>query len=463
MAPWTLLVGRLRSLFERDTKGEAIFPLAVLSALYFFDEFDTAAFATLAPDIQRSFDLTDEKFIGLVIINASLVVLLAVPVGYLADRVNRVHLVVISGILAGSFSLVTGLVSSVALLTFARFGNGVGVLANIPIHNSLLSDYYTPDSRPTVFANHTNALYLGAIFGPAVAGVAGAAFGWRAAFFICFIPIIITTVIATRLVEPARGSTDRPDGLLPMGGPPPGFRAACKTLWGVHTLRRTFWASIFLGAGLLPLAAYLPLFFEREYGLGPFERGVIGAANAAVTFVGVQRGGRLTPAWFAKGMQVPMQRTGLVLAAVGPGLLLIVASPWLAGSVAFSLLTSYFVGYLFAPLAAVQALVSPARERSLSFSLGAVFLVAGVILFFITGLGGVSDAHGLRWALAVLAPFWIIGGAIAASAGQFVERDVQLAFAAASGPPPDASPEPPAGPDASTDLPPDRAAEPTPD
>ena len=139
MALRTALVGRLRSLFERDTKGEAIFPLGVLSALYFFDEFDTAAFATLAPDIQRSFDLTDEKFIGLVIINASLVVLLAVPVGYLADRVNRVHLVVISGILAGSFSLVTGLVSSVALLTVARFGNGVGVLANIPIHNSLLS------------------------------------------------------------------------------------------------------------------------------------------------------------------------------------------------------------------------------------------------------------------------------------------------------------------------------------
>jgi hypothetical protein len=49
----------------------------VLTALYFFDEFDTAAFATLAPDIKRSFDLTDEKFIGLVIVNVSLIVLLA--------------------------------------------------------------------------------------------------------------------------------------------------------------------------------------------------------------------------------------------------------------------------------------------------------------------------------------------------------------------------------------------------
>ncbi len=35
----------LRRKFESDAKGEAVFPLLVLSALFFFDEFDTAAFA----------------------------------------------------------------------------------------------------------------------------------------------------------------------------------------------------------------------------------------------------------------------------------------------------------------------------------------------------------------------------------------------------------------------------------
>jgi branched-chain amino acid transport system ATP-binding protein len=418
----------LRNRFQSDTKGEIVFPLAVLTALYFFDEFDTSAFATLAPDIKRSFGLTDEKFIGLVIINVSLIVLLAVPVGYLADRVSRAKLVVLSGILAGSFSLVTGLATSVAMLTLARFGNGVGVLANIPIHNSLLADYYTPDARPTVYANHTNAMYIGAIIGPALAGVSGAVFGWRAAFFILFIPIAITTVVATRLVEPVRGATDRPGQPTPETLPPPKFRHAVRTLWGIRTLRRTMFASVFLGAGLIPLAAYLPLFLEREFGLGPFARGLVGALNAAGTFVGVQQGGRLTPQWFAKGMQVPMQRVGLVLAAVGPGLLLTAISPWLALTVVVGVATSYLLGFFFAPLAAVQALVSPARERSLSFSLGAIFLVAGVILFFVTGLGAISDNHGVRWAFVALAPFWVVGGAMAASAGKFVEADVQTAF-----------------------------------
>jgi branched-chain amino acid transport system ATP-binding protein len=424
-----LLLRLLRSKFLSDTKGEAIFPLSVLTALYFFDEFDTAAFLTLAPDIKRSFGLTDERFIGLVIANVSLVVLLAVPVGYLADRVSRVKLVVLSGVLAGSFSLATGLSTSVLFLTFARFGNGVGLLANVPIHNSLLADYYTPPARPTVFANHTNAMYLGAIFGPAVAGIAGTLLGWRAAFFFLFVPIAITTVVAIRLVEPARGGTDKPGDPSPETQAPPKFREAVRTLWAIRTLRRTMLASVFLGAGLIPLIGYLSLFFEREFGVGAFGRGLIGAANAACTFVGVHQGGRLTPGWFAKGMHVPMRRVGLAVSVVGPGLLLTAASPWLALTVGIGLVTNYLLGFLFAPLAAVQALVSPARERSLSFSLGAIFLVLGVILFFAMGLGSISDNYGIRWAFVALAPFWVLGGITAASAGKFVERDVQAAFA----------------------------------
>jgi MFS family permease len=423
------LLDPLRRWFERDTKGEAIFPLAVLTALYFFDEFDTSAFGTLAPDIKRSFGLTDEKFIGLIIINVSLIVLLAVPVGYLGDRVNRATLVVISGVLAGAFSLVTGLATTVGLLAVARLGNGVGVLANIPIHNALLADYYTPAARPTVFANHSNAVFLGAVAGPAVAGAAGALFGWRAAFFVLFVPIIITTIVATRLVEPARGATDEvTSGSAVVTGPPPRFREAVRTLWKIKTLRRVLWASMFVGAGLLPLAGYLPLFLERVYHLGPFPRGVIGAANAAFTFVGVQQGGKLTPKWFGQGMGVPMEKAGLAIAAVGPGLLVLAASPWLALCVIAGFAFNYAVGYFFAPFAAVQALVSPARERSLAFSLGAIFLVLGVIVFFAVGLGSISDNHGIRWAIAILAPFWVAGGLLARTSGRFVAEDTQHAL-----------------------------------
>ena len=421
-------LGLLRAKFLRDTKGEMVFPLTLLTAIYFFDEFDTAAFSTLAPDIKNSFHLTDNAYLLVVGANVSVIVLLAVPVGYWADRVSRVRLVIISGVLAGFFSLATGLATSFAMLTAFRFGNGLGVLANVPVHNSLIADYYTPDARPTSFATHTNAVYIANILGPAIAGIAGATLGWRAAFFILFVPILITTVIATRLHEPVRGGTDKPGQPAPEHDPPK-FVEAARTLWRIPTLRRSFWASIPLGAGVLPLVLYLSLYYERTYHLGPFQRGLILAANAACTYAGVQRGGKLTPSWLAKGMGVPLERVGMVFALVAVGIVLIAASPWLALTIVIGLVTNYVIGFFFAPLAAVQALVSPARERSLSFSLGAIFLVAGVLLFAISGLGTIADSYGLRWGLVVTAPFWVISGYIAYTAGQFVTADVAKNFA----------------------------------
>ena len=95
-------------------------PLVVLFLLYFFDEFDTGAFNTLAPNIKASFGLTDQTFGLVVVLNLVIVLLFAVPVGHLGDRVKRVSLVVIGALVAGSFSFLTGIVASVGLLLVVR-------------------------------------------------------------------------------------------------------------------------------------------------------------------------------------------------------------------------------------------------------------------------------------------------------------------------------------------------------
>ena len=62
--------------------------------------------------------------------------------------------------------------------------------------------------------------------------------------------------------------------------------------------------------------------------------------------------------------------------------------------------------------------MSPARERSLAFSLGAIFLVIGVVIFSALGLGAIADDHGLRWAIFALSPWWIVGGLVGDDGGQ---------------------------------------------
>src|SRR4051794_22970493 len=102
-------MGWIRRQFEDVSGGMLIFPLVVLFFLYFFDEFDTAAFGTLAPEIQKSFHLSDSRFGLVVILNVSVVLLAALPLGYWGDRLPRTKLVVGGAVVAGIFSFGTGL------------------------------------------------------------------------------------------------------------------------------------------------------------------------------------------------------------------------------------------------------------------------------------------------------------------------------------------------------------------
>src|SRR5437870_1756110 len=67
---------------------------------------------------------------------------------------------------------------------------------------------------------------------------------------------------------------------------------------------------------------------------------------------------------------------------------------------------AYFVGGIFTPaFLSVQALVSPARVRSLSFAFGSLFLVVGLDLFFVF-LGNVGNDN-VRNGMIALAVSWV--------------------------------------------------------
>src|SRR5439155_17984447 len=127
-------------------------PVLVLTAIYFFDEFDTAAFNVLAPDIQRSFGLSDQAVSLLVIGNLSLLLLLAIPLSHYADRLPRRTFAVVLGLMAGLFSFLTGVAGTVLLMVLVRFGNGIGVASNTTIHRSLLADYYPAEQRGQAYS-----------------------------------------------------------------------------------------------------------------------------------------------------------------------------------------------------------------------------------------------------------------------------------------------------------------------
>ena len=140
----------------------------------------------------------------------------------------------------------------------------------------------------------------------------------------------------------------------------------------------------------------------------------------------MQWGGRLTTRWLAKGMGEPLKRAGWAIVAVGPCLLVVALAPtlWIAVP---GVLAAYFVGgFFWAPFLTTQALVSPARVRTLSFSFGNVFIGIGAILYL--GLFGSFANNHIRVGLVALVPFWFIGGFILWSAHRHVADDAKKAF-----------------------------------
>ncbi|MDQ1695113.1 MAG: branched-chain amino acid transport system ATP-binding protein [Frankiaceae bacterium] len=415
---------------RRLTGGLSAVPLVVLSLLFFFDEWDTAAFNVLAPDIQSAFHLSDHGFGLLVIGNLSAVLLIAVPLGFLGDRLPRVWFVTGGALVAGVFSLLTGVAGSLLALALIRLGNGVGRLVNDPIHSSLLSDYYRPDDRPAVYAVHRNAERAAQVVGPAVAGIVAALAGWRAAFMVLLVPIGITAFVSLRLREPTRGATDDPASaeIAAKEAPVP-FGEARRTLFAVPTLRRQFTSFFFIGAGLVPLAFYVPIFLDRVFAVGPLGRGIVVSINGAAAFLGVLLSGRWTARWLRTDLGEPIKWAGISLVGVGVGIAVLCALPNLYAVVAMAAVTSFVGGIFTPPFVTTQALVSPARVRSLSFAWAALFLLAGVwVLFIILPVSTIADAHGIRLGLAATTPYWVIGGVVMASAKKFVAADSREAL-----------------------------------
>ncbi len=430
LEPQAKPVGAIRGFF--DSLGPVgLLPLVVLFGLNMVDEFDQVAFGALAPEIRNHFNLSSATFILIVSLSGALSILLAAPLGYFADRYNRVRIAQIAALIWGFAAIGTGLAPVLGVLIAARFVGGIGRLVNEPVHPSLLADYYPPASLPNVFGVHRFANIMGNIAGP-VAGAIAAVFAasviaeWRPVFVILAIPTFVLLLFTMRMHEPVRGATIDPDSAA-RATEAFRFGEAYRRLKAIKTLKRTWVAAFFFGAGVIPLASFLSLFFEDIYGMGPVGRGFMVMLRGAGGAVGLVIGARAT-----RKLQTTDQldRLPIVTAAMivsfGLGMVGMALSPWLAGSIVFAFLLSVGAsGFLPAYLTTV-ARVGPPRIRSQGYAYSLLFFAVGGV-FLSRVAAGVGDQHGLRAGLLLLSVFVALGGIVGLTVRRFIRRDIDEA------------------------------------
>ena len=311
--------------------------VGVLMVAYLFSYVDRSILSLLVAPIRSDLDLSDTEVSvlhGLAF--AIFYTLLGFPVGRLADRSNRVAIIV-AGIGAWSFfTAACGLARNFWQLFFMRVGVGVGEAALNPCAYSIIADSFPQRLLSRALSTYVMGTYLGFgvafVVGGLVVGsvsdnptthlpLLGEVRTWQAAFIYVGLPgLLVMALVGLTLREPPRRGLMRGAGGAGGAGEknPPSKGVPIPVLLGfVKRNLRTLVCHVlgfgFIGVLVNGVVLWTPSYFARSHGWAISEAGVLyGLVLATLGPTGIILGG-----WVADRWDRAKPRGGPFLAAAG--------------------------------------------------------------------------------------------------------------------------------------------------
>lgn len=250
--------------------GRAWVALGVLWFIYVLNFLDRQLLSILAKPIQDALHITDGQ-LGLLggLYFAFFYCFIAIPVGWLADRTNRVAVVSIACGVWSAATIACGLSRSFGQLAVSRMTVGFGEAGGVPPSYAIITDYFPPGRRGTALGIYNLGPPVGAALGIAFGASVAAAFSWRDAFIAIGVVGLIVAVVTPFLVkEPRRGGLDKAaTGAASAAPARAGFWATVKMFFSTPTL-----VLAALGSGVTQIVTYglgnfAVLFLMREKGM----------------------------------------------------------------------------------------------------------------------------------------------------------------------------------------------------
>jgi branched-chain amino acid transport system ATP-binding protein len=429
---------QLRTTFARDFNPRQFegprLPLLVVAALGFLGAWDSQAVSVLLPDVQASFHANTRFMVNLVSVFVVIVLIVGPFIGYLVDRVNRLHLFLPGLVLAAIGRLAAGIAGSIAVLGSARGVVGLSNALHGPPTYPLMADYYKPSERARTFSLAFAAVALGTVAGPSLSSGIAAIAGWRAVFAALGVLTAIVTAVAFRLKEPKRGLLDRIEaGMDPDDPanypPPPSWAESWRAAAAINTMRRIWLSVMFLTFGGAELTnVILPLYYRDHFHVGTTERGYLLTLFALAGLLGIVFSGPVANRLLSDRPQRMMSLWAIVVFAQAGIFAAIAFAPSLWLTVALTLPVG-FAGALLTPgLTILISLVIPARIRGLGVQSMSPFILLGVVLFLVVYNGVFADAS-LNMYFLIFAPFVLLGGVVLLGVGPGLDRDIRSALA----------------------------------
>ena len=393
--------------------------LAILCFVYVLNFLDRQLLSILAKPIQDELGITDGQ-IGRIsgLYFALFYCVLAIPVGWLADRTNRVRVLSFACALWSAATVACGLSSSYAQLAIARMAVGVGEAGGVPPSYAIVSDYFPPGTRGTALSIYNLGPPIGLALGVAFGASIAAAYDWRSAF-ICLgiVGIVAAVIVAISVREPVRGGLDgQAGGEAASGASKAPFWPTCRMFF-----RHPVLLAVSLATGATQFVTYAllnfaTLFLMREKGMTLGEVALyysvlLGIAVSAGMYVSGRLIDRFAPSSKSAYGYLPAAALALAIPFF-VGFVWAPDWPLALAFLALPMFLNYF--YLSPAVTLVQEEVRP-QERVLCGAL--LLLVMNLIGLGLgpTFLGAVSDylrpahpEHSLQLAFYTLVPFYVL-------------------------------------------------------
>lgn len=245
--------------------------LGVLWFIYVLNFLDRQLLSILAKPIQDTLNISDGQ-LGLLggLYFAFFYCFIAIPVGWLADRTNRVFVVSIACGVWSAATIACGLSRNFGQLAAARMTVGFGEAGGVPPSYAIITDYFPPGRRGMALGVYNLGPPVGAALGIAFGASIAAAFSWRDAFLaIGAVGVAVALLTPFIVKEPRRGGLDRAAATV-AGAPAPakaGFWATVRMFFSNPVL-----VLASLGSGVTQIVTYglgnfAVLFLMREKGM----------------------------------------------------------------------------------------------------------------------------------------------------------------------------------------------------
>ena len=394
--------------------------LGILCFVYVINFLDRQLLSILAKPIQDDLGVTDGqlgRISGLYF--ALFYCVLAIPVGWFADRTNRVRVLSFACALWSAATVACGMSTNYPQLVAARMSVGVGEAGGVPPSYAIISDYFPPGMRGTALSLFNLGPPIGLALGVAFGASIAAAYSWRLAF-ICLGAVGIVTALIVLLVvrEPVRGGLDTPRASGEPASTPAkaAFWPTCRMFFSNPVLLRVSLATGATQFVTYALLNFTTLFLMREKGMTLQDVAVYYALLIGISIgAGMYTSGRLIDRYAPRSMTAYAYLPAIALTLAIPGFIGFVWAPGWPLALAFLAVPTFLNYFYLSPaVALVQEQVQP-HERVLAGAL--LLLVMNLIGLGLgpTFLGAVSDyfrathpEHSLQMAFYTLVPFYVL-------------------------------------------------------